>query len=93
MDHEDFVYYKDKDQCIKSCGYKVNLKGGGISSNFVVPAGLFFFQQMLPTNDYNEENSGTISEDLYSRLLDLCTTQKKPPKKTKKNLTRKKKKI
>jgi hypothetical protein len=68
--------------------------GGKVSSafeNLAVPAGLYYVNMKAPKkerSEHYEERSSIISDELMDKLYDLISLDKKPKKKTKKQITK-----
>ena len=100
---DSFVYTTDKNGDIQAGGYKINnelltntLKGGGVVTDMIVPAGLFLSKKIVEKNrdimSKIEDNNEVIGEDLYSKLLNLVQPKLKTNKKTRKKKTQNSKK-
>jgi len=105
--NNDLVFERDDNNNIICGGYKINstmpLVGvenknsqyggniGGILNNLAVPAGLFFLQQTLTSNNNNISNtyenieSDVVDSSLYDNLLNMVSDKKKFNKKTRRN--------
>jgi len=94
MNKEDFIFYRDEKNNVYSGGYKLDnifkkldipplteKMGGG---QFIVPAGLFFLQQNIQTEEeqipFKNISNKIIGDDLFSKLLSLSTKDNKPKK-------------
>ena len=50
-------------------------KGGGAAQTLAVPMGLFIIQQGFPSLDYKSGKQDNITDDLYSKLMNLTSNK------------------
>ena len=80
----DLVFITQNNEII-SGGFKINSKflkeqiqkGGGIEKDYVIPAGLLYYDVKNIKKDLTLKESSIIDNDLYNKLFDLVIYKKK----------------